>query len=327
MDQQQSTKGRIKGKPAPHGKHTSRRYEHGSSAIDDHRMIIVGGYDDRGVVLSSGAIFDSRTQQWTALPNDMPVPLYACHVVSNAKEVYVIGGESANLVKTLYRLSLDTLEWTIMAPMKSARSYCVAVLKGNYIYAFGGLFNLISAERYSIAENSWKALPNMPRDRYGHSAVLFGNDIFIAGGRYKDASLDVFDTVSLSWKNEEEKPNGMPKSVSHAAAVALKGRYLVVIGGRDEEYHATAGCLIYDSILNSWFEMPASMNMITARIYHTAAVLDGKIVVSGGSDGARSSASIEFIDVDDFLECAPLVYPLPPSCLDQILILGKASAA
>jgi len=72
--------------------------------------------------------------------------------------------------------------------------------------------------------------------------------------------------------------------------------------------------------------MPASMNMITARIYHTAAVLDGKIVVSGGSDEASSSASIELIDVNDFLECAPFVYPLPPSCSDQILILGKGSA-
>jgi len=91
----------------------------------------------------------------------------------------------------------------------------------------------------------------MPRDRYAHSAVLFGNDVFIAGGRYKDASLDVFDTVSLSWKNEEEKPNEMPKAISHAAAVALKDRYLVVIGGTNEEYHATAGCLIYDRILNS----------------------------------------------------------------------------
>eukprot|EP00816_Leptocylindrus_hargravesii_P013054 CAMPEP_0196804752 /NCGR_PEP_ID=MMETSP1362-20130617/4414_1 /TAXON_ID=163516 /ORGANISM="Leptocylindrus danicus, Strain CCMP1856" /LENGTH=73 /DNA_ID=CAMNT_0042177235 /DNA_START=188 /DNA_END=406 /DNA_ORIENTATION=+ len=48
------------------------RFHHGSAKIDDHRIIIVGGQDADGNDLSSGFIYDARTQQSTPLPNDMP---------------------------------------------------------------------------------------------------------------------------------------------------------------------------------------------------------------------------------------------------------------
>ena len=109
----------------------------------------------------------------------------------------------------------------------------------------------------------------------------------------------------------------MPAMRSCAAAVVLKHRYLVVIGGLNEEGKRTAGCLIYDCLINHWSSTSATMNMITARSCHTAAVLDGKIVVAGGG-------SMEFIDARDVLEYAPLNYPLQIEYFNQVLLLGKA---
>merc|ERR1712137_1120522 len=88
----------------------------------------------------------------------------------------------------------------------------------------------------------------------------------------------------------------------HAAAVvALKNRYLVVIGGyRSEEVPDASSCYIFDWSSNRWFKTPASMNMSTPRRFHSATVLDGKIVVAGGYCEGCSS-SMECIDVNVLL--------------------------
>ena len=103
-------------------------------------MIILGGKDDDGNVLSSGFIYDARTEHSTPLPNDMPAARYLFCAVSNKRYMYVIGGVDADsrVVNTVYRLSLETYECTTMAPMGTVQSACAVVLLGNYIYIFGG---------------------------------------------------------------------------------------------------------------------------------------------------------------------------------------------
>ena len=76
--------------------------------------------------------------------------------------------------------------------------------------------------------------------------------------------------------------------------------------------------------INQWSSTPASMNMITARVFHTAAVLDGKIVVAGGENDGQFFSSMECIDARDILKYAPLDYPLPQIYFNQIMQLGKA---
>ena len=66
------------------------------------------------------------------------------------------------------------------------------------------------------------------------------------------------------------------------------------------------------------------MNMITARYLHTTAVLDGKIIVAGGYNGAQYLSSMKCIDARDIFEYVPLDYLLPETYFNQILQLGKA---
>eukprot|EP00814_Leptocylindrus_danicus_P017600 CAMPEP_0116032682 /NCGR_PEP_ID=MMETSP0321-20121206/18326_1 /TAXON_ID=163516 /ORGANISM="Leptocylindrus danicus var. danicus, Strain B650" /LENGTH=168 /DNA_ID=CAMNT_0003508187 /DNA_START=28 /DNA_END=530 /DNA_ORIENTATION=- len=168
-----------------------------------------------------------------------------------------------------------------MAPMATARSYFAAALKDKYIYVFGGYNNdyggLSSTERYSIDNNTWEGLPDMPEWRSGHYAVsTTGSKIYIVGG--VTCSVDVFETSSLSWMTSMYSRD-MPEVRRCAAAVLLKKKYLVVIGGYGEGWHAS--CLIYDMWCNRWSSTPVSMDMMETRKDHTAAVLDGKIVVAG----------------------------------------------
>mmetsp|Transcript_8353 Transcript_8353/g.12374 ORF Transcript_8353/g.12374 Transcript_8353/m.12374 type:complete len:231 (-) Transcript_8353:65-757(-) len=208
-----------------------------------------------------------------------------------------------------------------MESMRSARDRLAAVLKGNYIYAFGGHDSrpLDSAERYSIADNSWENLPDLPSTRYGHSAVVLGKDVYLVGG-YDNASLYVFDTASLLWKTAENEI-AIPESIVSAAVIALTDRYVVVIGGVG--FSSQRSCFIYDSMFNCLSETPVSMNMNEDRINHSATVLEGKVVVHGGSGRADCKYSTEYIKIQELLEYAPLFFPLPPFYFNKILILGK----
>ena len=303
------------------------RTNHGCCEIDLHRMIILGGRDDVGNVLSSGFIYDARTKQSSPLPNDMPAARYLFSAVANERYIFVIGGMGAGwgAVKSMYRLSLETYEWTTLAPMGTARVACAGVLLDGHLYMFGGHsgYELASVERYSIVGNTWEDLPDMAAARWGHCAVAaLRNRIYILGGDYTRV-LEVFDTALLEWRTDVSLCD-MPERRNRAAAVVLKNKYLVVIGGRDDdEYGATAGCLIYDCSINQWSSTLAFMNMTTARYLHTAALLDGKIVVAGGN-GEQFLSSMECIGARDILEYAPLDYPLPQTYFDQILQLGKA---
>jgi len=303
------------------------RKGYGWAKIDEHRMIIVGGLDTGGNTLSSGYIYDVRTQQSTRLLNDMPAALSHCCVVANEEFVYVIGGYGGRgAVNTVYRLCLKTFQWTTMAPMGTARDGCIAALRDKFIYVFSGLNSrwLSSTERYSIDNNTWEDLPDMPKKpRAGRCAISTpGSEIFILGGN--SCSIDVFDTgPSLSWKSPTYLRD-MPEVRHCAAAVLVKKKYLVLIGGQGKDFRVSAGCFIYDIWCNRWSSTPASMDMIKARERHTAAVLDGKIVVSGGwgRDG-YALASVECIDADALLEYAPLHYPLPTLLFNRILEIGK----
>ena len=325
---EQHIRGWRKLKHMPQG--ASARCGHGCCEIDEHRMIILGGLGVTNNVLSSGFIYDAKAKQSTPLPNRMPTARYGFSVVSNEDYMYIIGGrdDEWQAVNTVYRLSLETYEWTTMAQMGTARAGCVGVLLGYYIYIFGGTCGaegtrgaegLVSVERYSIVGNTWENLPDMAVARCYHCAVAaLRNVIYILGGN-RTRVVEVFDTALLEWRTEARLCD-MPKSRNIAAAVVLKNRYLVMIGGYKEVVNS-AGCLIYDCLINQWSSTPASINMIIARISHTAAVLDGKIIVAGGSGGV---SSMECIDIQDVLEYAPLDYPLPQIYFDQILLLGKA---
>ena len=135
-------------------------------------------------------------------------------------------------------------------------------------------------------------------------------------------TLEVFDTASQQWRTEALLCD-MPQLRRYAAAIVLKNRYLVVIGGFGEG-GVSAGSLIYDCSINQWSSTLSSMNLITAQWYNTAAVLDGKIVVAGGRDDEQYLSSMECIDARDVLEYVPLDYPLSQIYFNQILQIGKA---
>ena len=133
------------------------RERHSCCEIDEHRMIILGGWDDDGNVLSSGFIYDVRTEHSTPLPNNMPEARHYFIALANERYMFVIGGanDEWEVLDTVFCLSLETYEWSTLAPMGTGRWYCAGVLLGDYLYIFGGYdgSDLGPVDRYSIVGN------------------------------------------------------------------------------------------------------------------------------------------------------------------------------
>ena len=102
----------------------------------------------------------------------------------------------------------------------------------------------------------------------------------------------------MTTAGEQHDLSKMPEMRSLTTAVVLHNKYLVLIGGHDEEKVVIAGCFIYDFWSNCWSSTPTAAtasssctDMIDACGGHTAAVLDGKIVVAGGEDSDYEAIS------------------------------------
>lgn len=93
------------------------------------------------------------------------------------------------------------------SPMLNARKkhHCVCLL--GYVYAIGG-YRLTSCERFSLAENTWQSIPDLPTITYRHTAVsLEGkSEVYVLGGytsvEGREISCDyiqVFNIAALAW--------------------------------------------------------------------------------------------------------------------------------
>src|SRR6266480_4336113 len=80
----------------------------------------------------------------------------------------------------------------------------------------------------------------------------------------------------------------------HTATLLANGKVLVA-GGLDNSFNATASAELYDPASGSW---TATGSLNTARYLHTAILLpDGMVLVAAGADSSQSaSASAELYD-------------------------------
>lgn len=105
------------------------------------------------------------------------------------EQLIITGGRTAkgNLANTeIFDLAGGKWREAMPLPLPQAGSACVAVDDG--IIVFGGEIFIPQAKvfkevwRYSLSQDSWTALPDMPTPRHGLGAGRFENDIYVIGG-------------------------------------------------------------------------------------------------------------------------------------------------
>ena len=140
-----------------------------------------------------------------------------------------------------------------------------------------------------------------PPARRAHSATMVNKRLFVfAGGDGPNYFNDlyIFDTVSLRWSQPEVW--GTPPSPRRAHTCNYHEGQLIVFGGGNgvgalNDVHTLD---ISDLSKLEWRRMDCRGKIPIGRGYHTANLVDGKLIVIGGSDGHMSFNDIHILRLD-----------------------------
>ena len=159
-------------------------------------LIITGGVDDKGKILSSTELFDSSNGRWY-VTNDLPQPHYWLQSVIVDNILYLLGGinKDVKISPAVFTAPLDTLsthqlKWNIhqdtpQCCFASVSVYDIHLLIVGGVKMIGDKFTLTSdVYKLNKVSHSWEAIGHIPSGRDGPAAVrTVDNRVIVIGGR------------------------------------------------------------------------------------------------------------------------------------------------
>ena len=243
------------------------------------------------------------------------VPLMAAFL--GPEFVLLAGGiESgqASLDCPTVRYSLENGSWdTDLSPSPPRRYWATATVIADQMLVCGGSdaatnLALASCEAFDPTTNCWTSLPPMSTPRTGHCAAEWQGRVFVFGGRSGDSrtasSCECYDPTLRRWS----PLTPLNRARNHAAAVAMAGSGILVLGGCDVEMLQTAE--LYDPTTHSWSTFPWILPKPISNF--SAHYTDSKLYIAGGYIGGVLGGCTAEVWVLDLALESPAWAPLPP---------------
>lgn len=210
------------------------------------------------------------------------------------------------------------------ASMSVARaSHTATVMANGRLLVAGGVDNggvvRADAEVYDPATDTWSALISGLRARYNHTATLLnGGSVLLCGGQ--DGSGGVLATCDYFTPTGGVEPSGATCAASGGCATAapsltfaralhtatlLKDGKVWIAGGWNPAAAATNGWLTTSEKFDpsGGGSFGSAHNLSQARGLHTATMMgDGKVLVTGGFNGAESLGNRGFLDAQEIYD-------------------------
>ena len=207
--------------------------------------------------------------------------------------LYLLGGYG-NL--PVQRYDPVTAEWATTKTKINNLHHFQAREVGGKLYIAGALDGHSRALRadntvyaYDLATDKLKKVGEMPRDRIrgAVATAVYNQQLYLVGGvtgseLTASALVDRYDPRSGSWTPLPDAP----RNRNNATAEVIADR-LYVIGGTDERQLD-----VYDITSEKWLtagELPDDLPVSFRDM--ASGVVDGKLVVAGGADGASGTVS------------------------------------
>ncbi|HXE55644.1 MAG TPA: kelch repeat-containing protein, partial [Tepidisphaeraceae bacterium] len=130
----------------------------------------------------------------------------------------------------------------------------------------------------------WTTQTALPFSRNHIAGATLGGKIYLIGGQAGSDDARPASDV-LAW--DPAQPDhwtavaNLPQPRSHAAAVTLNGRLVVLAGGTTGDTPLSS-VISYDPATNTWSPMTS---LPVARLAPTAAIADGRLIFVGGYFG------------------------------------------
>ena len=168
-----------------------------------------------------------------------------------------------------------------------------------------GIVNSVLLLNLTESNKQWREGPPMNKRRSGHTAVVCSGGVYVIGGRSGSSSLACMERIdskdilqsSITTNNANEShwttlTCRLSSQRSGCCAVAVQDRYIVAMGGKNDEYYFSS----VDIIDTKNHTVTAAPSMNAPRAFCASAVIGHRIFVVGGHDKYDSPASVECID-------------------------------
>jgi serine/threonine protein kinase/N-acetylneuraminic acid mutarotase len=304
----------------------------GAAAVVGDRVIVTGGVDAAGKLLSTTEIFDGTAWKLGA---PIPTARQMLGAASDGKLVYTVGGTNgtADLAAVeAYDPAADT--WTALPEVPGRRSdFGVAITDGRLVVV-GGVSQgevLNSVVAFDLATKSWNGLPDLGTARHGLAVAGVGKNVYAVGGS-TSAGDDQVTSSAEALKLAPRKPQPAPQwrvlpdapTARLMTAWTVLGDEIWVAGGmRHGETLQTVES--YNTQTGEWKTqppLPIPLNHATAATYR------GGMVVIGGAEDAIANASNKVFAFRDgkWTELPPLAHARAAGAAavvnDKLVVVG-----
>jgi N-acetylneuraminic acid mutarotase len=292
---------------------TAKPIRHGAEEVvgtaANGLMVVYGGLAPVWKPIGMMWLYDPGTDTWSELPSP-PVAVHHAGIIAIGSRVFLVGGfklpeqgQPAWVPQNgVQILDLSTGQWSLGAPMPTARGALGLAAVGTKLYAIGGA-DVPSYSPFGGPRPNWPVESTAANEVYdtetnSWAAGAIDGKIFVVGGRVGSASVsgvstniaanEAYDPATDRWEPRQL----MPTARSGIGTAVLNGRLHVLGGeayqgdfiGRFRSHEA------YDPRTNNW-ERLASMptprhGLAVAEIAGRIYAVSGVNVPGGGGPAA-----------------------------------------
>jgi len=257
--------------------------------------------------LSDAQVYQEADNSWrVGVP--MPCPLAYAASVWCGTSVELYGGcDSEGPCLDCWRLDCGTQEFQRTGQIPAARLFARAEIVEEFVYLLGGCVDSVTAEGardilLRRESGTWRKIATLPQGGLSlaasacvrHFLFIFGGCSASNGGKVRD--LDDawrFDTRSAEW----QRLRPLPRKKRGLSAIALDGRYILLMGGHTASLGAFEAELdVYDMEADNYRRLGSLLSgAMCVELLSTGS----EIFAVGGEDRVRGrtgqflSASVE----------------------------------
>ena len=279
-------------------------YTESERAVVNGKMYVFGGFNASFRAQKESYAYDPATAKWTRLA-DLPTRLTQAGVATDGTKIYLAGGYTGNETSTgasapgqtfgtpvVWVYDTATNAYSKTVPLPTPRAVGGLVRIGRKLHYFGGadLSRKNDAADHWVLDldrpTQWVRAASMPVATNHFASLEHGGKIYVFGGQkgYDGAltplaTVQIYDPATDRWSLGRDMPE--PRSHAEHSTFEYAGR-AYVIGGHREHNAARSTVYRYDFAADRW---DALNDLPDRRISPTAAVVGGKVLVTGGYDG------------------------------------------